>query len=435
MMLGSCTKFLDAKPNKQLVVPQTLQDLQSLADNVSVLNGSDPSVLEISADSYYITSSDFAAGTVNDRNNYLWDGTATYYNNWFNPYKSILYANLILENLPRVNTHTNDSVYNTLKGGALFFRSWYFFSAAQLYALPYTSVNAAKPGIPLRLTAGVDTRSVRATVAETYQRIVADLKEAVSILPINTGYKTRPNKIAAYAALARVYLAMEEYALAGLYADSVIQRYNTLLDYNKVNATAAIPFEALHSEIIFHCMSQGAGILSPSRCKVDSTLVSLYDGDDLRRNIYFQNNNNGTFGFKGSYSGTLYGTFFTGLATDEMYLIRAEAFARNGKAGNAINDLNTLLVNRYKNGTFRSIIVTTADDALQKVLTERKKELLFRGTRWSDLRRLNRDTKFAITLKRIVDNQTYFLLPDDKRYVLLIPQEVIELTGISQNER
>ena len=73
--------------------------------------------------------------------------------------------------------------------------------------------------------------------------------------------------------------------------------------------------------------------------------------------------------------------------------------------------------------------------ALAKVLTERRKELLMRGLRWTDLRRLNRDSRFAVTLSRTVQGQEYLLPPGDPRYTLLIPNEVIVNSGIAQNSR
>jgi len=78
---------------------------------------------------------------------------------------------------------------------------------------------------------------------------------------------------------------------------------------------------------------------------------------------------------------------------------------------------------------------SSANDALVKVLTERRKELLMRGTRWTDLRRLNKDTQFAKTLSRTVVGATHTLPPNDPRYTLLIPQEVITNSALEQNNR
>src|SRR5690606_16588623 len=116
---------------------------------------------------------------------------------------------------------------------------------------------------------------------------------------------------------------------------------------------------------------------------------------------------------------------FAGLATDEVYLIRAEIAARLGNTEQALNDLNRLKAARWeKNVAFQPYTANTQDEALSYVLQERKKELLFRGLRWSDLRRLNVEG-FLITLERRIGNQIYQLIPNDLRYVYPIPNEVI----------
>lgn len=81
------------------------------------------------------------------------------------------------------------------------------------------------------------------------------------------------------------------------------------------------------------------------------------------------------------------------------------------------------------------MISNDATEVLRLVLNERRKELAFRGIRWSDLRRLNKDERFAVTLSRTLNGQTYQLSPNDKRYVIPIDEQEIRLSGIEQNER
>jgi hypothetical protein len=98
-------------------------------------------------------------------------------------------------------------------------------------------------------------------------------------------------------------------------------------------------------------------------------------------------------------------------------------------------DLNALLIKRWKTGTFIPFTATNADDALAKILDERRKELVLRGTRWMDLRRLNKDSRFAKTVLRKLYGITYLLPPNDNRYTFYIPQSVIDISGIQQNQR
>ena len=125
-------------------------------------------------------------------------------------------------------------------------------------------------------------------------------------------------------------------------------------------------------------------------------------------------------------------SFFTGVAVDELYLIRAEAYARLNNTTAALIDLNTLLESRWKTGTFNPVTASDANEVLKKILLERRKELLFRDSRWSDIKRLNK-LQAGITLKRILNNQTYVLTPGSPAFAIPIPQKVIDMTGMPQN--
>jgi hypothetical protein len=118
-----------------------------------------------------------------------------------------------------------------------------------------------------------------------------------------------------------------------------------------------------------------------------------------------------------------------------MYLIRAECFEREGNKEKALLDLNTLLKQRWQTGTFIPFTANSNDDVLTLILGERRKELTCRNMRWFDIRRLNAEGKYTITLTRIENGQTFSLPPNDPRYTFLIPPAVIFISGIAQNSR
>lgn len=443
--LNACKKFLDLKPDQSLYVPSTLTDCQALLDDYSIMNSLYPGIGEGASDSYFFTDASWnTIASKEERNNYIWaaDGLHTT-PMWQGPYSIILNSNLVLQVLGKI-TPTDEVEYNRIKGSALFFRGFALYNIVSLFSKPYDPTTAAmSPGVPVRLSPDIDIVYGRGTVKQTYDQIIQDLKSAVDLLPETSIRKSRPNKIAAYAALSRIYLAMRDYTNAGIYADLCLQKYSTLMNYYTLNAAATIPFQQFNAEVIFASVLLKPLSLSQTAAKITkTTLYDLYEDNDIRKTIFFRTNtgtSTGTFAFKGSYEGSTL-TLFCGLATDEIYLIRSECFARAGKTAEALKDLNDLLRTRWKLDSFGETTYTdytaaTAADALDIILTERKKELIFRGIRWTDLRRLNSEPKFAVTLTRTVNSVVYSLPPNDPRYTLLIPQEVINNTGIPQNER
>jgi hypothetical protein len=147
----------------------------------------------------------------------------------------------------------------------------------------------------------------------------------------------------------------------------------------------------------------------------------------------FKSNANGSIGFKGNYTGLINASLFTGVATNELYLIKAETAARNGNSAEALQNLNTLLSTRWLSGTFVAYTITDPQQLLSIILQERRKELLFRTLRWTDLRRLNKEAGYSKTLTRNVNGTTYSLAPGSLRYVFEIDQNAVNISGLTQN--
>jgi starch-binding outer membrane protein, SusD/RagB family len=430
----SCKKYLDVKPDEAQAVPSTLEDLQALLNSYNSINVNYPGLLVIASDEYYLPTATYGSRNVNDRNNYIWDANATFLNAWRFPYQIVYYSNVVLQELPKIQVNDNNiEIYNSIKGQALFLRSFAFYHLAQLYCQPYSSTANTDLGIPLRLVPDIGEKSTRSTVEETYNRIITDFKEAIELLPETVPVSSRPNRAAAYGALARTYLSMRDYENAGKNADLCLKQYGTLMDYTTLNQSAPKPIARFNSETIFHSIM--AILTVPNAAAlIDTTLYQSYSSNDLRKTIFFTTASGG-FSFKGSYDGTGNAfTSFCGIATDEMYLTRAECSARAGLKDSSMNDLNRLLKTRWKTNTYVPFIASSPQDALSKILLERKKELIFRGLRWSDLRRLNLEGA-NISLKRIVNGTSYVLPPSDPRWVMLIPLEVTSVTDMQQNPR
>jgi hypothetical protein len=116
-------------------------------------------------------------------------------------------------------------------------RALSYYSLLQLYARPFWDGNGSKPGVPMRLkgnTGSDDYAKARATVAEVYTQILADLDYAETNLP--STYSTalnntiRAHKNTAIALKTRVYLSMGRYS-------------NVITEANKIVSSAA-PYTA-----------------------------------------------------------------------------------------------------------------------------------------------------------------------------------------------
>lgn len=312
-------------------------------------------------------------------------------------------------------------------GMAYFLRAHAFLQVATLWCKLYNEGTASTDlGIPLRLNTDFNEPSKRSSVQQTYTQILEDLKKAATLLPRSQIALVRPGKYAAYGLMARTYLYMADYQNAYLYADSCLEAQSGLMDYNNLDPTERYPFPRFNIEYLFFCNNS----YEIQRATIDSNLYRSYNDNDLRKTLFFKSLGNGTFGYRGSYFHN--GSCFTGLATDGIYLIRAECEARLGKITPAMKDLNTLLRTRWKTGTFTNYTAANQKDALDIILQERRKELVVRSLRWMDVRRMNKEGR-GITLKKTINNQVYLLPPNDPGYVIPIPDDVIRLSGMQQN--
>jgi tetratricopeptide (TPR) repeat protein len=429
--------FLDIKPDKKLVVPSTLDDMQALLDYFDVHNSNLPGMGELSSDDYYILYDRWnTLSSPYMKNGYvwakeIWEGSSSI--DWNNRYKQIFYANYVLEGLEKTKRDDDPDYYDRLKGTALFHRAHAFYQLAQEFCAPYDKSDSNDGyGLPLRLTSDLNVHTDRATVKETYERIVTDLLDALKLLPENDTYKTRPVKAAANALLSRVYLTMQEYDKALTYAEAALGADYELINFNTLKTSAAFPMEQFNREVIFHSQMTRYTPLTNSRLITDSTLYRSYVNDDIRKAAWFIPLSGG-YTFKGSYCGSL--QIFNGLAIDECYLAKAECLARKGSVAEAISTLNKLLVTRYKTGSYTPVSVSNQQQALAIILKERRKELLFRGIRWTDLRRLNLEASTATTIYRNLNGTVYKLEPNSPNYTLPIADDVIQLSNIPQNIR
>lgn len=436
----SCNKFLDKKPDIKMVIPRSIDDATLLLNDYIIMNTGYTLWGELGTDDYYVTQARWeSTSNLDQRNAYIWaDEPYVDIVQWQRPYKAVYYANQVLDILSKVNQQTDVEAYRRNLGGAHFFRAFAFQVMTEVHCPAYVAgTAAAEQGIPIRLNPAIEEKSTRASLEVTYDQIIADFNVAVRYLPVVETVRGRPSKSVAYAGLARAYLNMSRFDEAYLYADSCLQLSPDLLDYNILRAADALPLPRFNVEVLFPAMSANLGIMGATNALMDTDLYQSYDANDLRKVIFFRTNSNpaNSFYFKGSYDQTS-AQMFMGITTSEIYLIKSEAACRIGKLGEARDLLNILLQHRWKNDiAYPTVAESNPDALLHIILKERRKELLFRGRRWADLKRLNLDSRFRKTLQRQLGDASYTLEPNSAKYAYRLPETLIRVAGIPQNKR
>ena len=439
-LTGCNPDFLDLKRDKSQVIPQSLKDLDALLNDYATINvGAGKSLGTIAAGEFYVEDNTWnLASSELQKLAYNWsDGILNVEENvpdWNNAYKRILYANLILERLDQMQASDQNADYNRIKGSALFIRSDAFFSLAQQFAAPLDIPEWDRFGIPLKLESDINLMTTRSTVTQTYNQITKDLLSAVDLLPGRSEDVYSPNKVAAYMLLMRCYMQLGDFEKSLDCAIKARDIGGVLLDYNTVSGTKAYPFPTYgkgNSEIIYLDGSNSSNFFSKTKTLIPIELYNSYDDNDLRKKLFFEKDAKGNILYKGSYLGNA--TYFVGYAWDELLLNEAECAIRLGRSDQGVNVLNELLSKRFITGKAQPIANVSQQQALELVLLERQKELFFRGIRWYDLRRLNREQDHVVILQRKVNGQEYKLLPNSARYIFPIPKDVMLKSNIKQN--
>ncbi len=352
--------------------------------------------------------------------------TSSYQLPWEVYYEWIMNANMILEALEQVNESDKGSeLYKQCKGEALCFRGYCHWILVQMYGERYDKNGQnSGPGVPYRLSSGTDDLA-RSSVKECYDNIVKDLDEAVANLKGIT-LKVNDYNHCSYAVAcglrARVALTMQDYATAANYADLAIQAAEA--DGGKlmtVEQAAKCPTEPIFpnittetGEAMWAAMTQddqtvyfysfyaymswnfSSTAIRTYGKSISSTTYEAMSETDVRRSWFIPK----TSDIKvpaSNYKKFPYANHkFTARATSnavgdyafmrlsEMYLMKAEAQARNNDAGAAAT-FTAFQVNRDP----EYVAPTSLDALLEDIMASRRVELWGEGFRWLDLKRLN----------------------------------------------
>jgi hypothetical protein len=344
---------------------------------------------------------------------------------WGHGYYFIYLANAIIEGLED-SKGISPSLITQLKGEAKFIRAFSHFYLVNLFG-----------DIPYITTTDYEINSVvsRSPIEEVYLKIIQDLKEAQNELQEDylSSERIRPNKWAATAMLARVYLYRKDWLNAEIESTNIIENssiYN-LVDiqgvflqnsmeaiwqlkpdgYNTLQGNGFVPIGIpfLFNILKFSSLSEG--------------LLRSFEENDARMTNWINSITvNGVthyypFKYKVRFSSEPPAQEYSiVLRLGEQYLIRAEARAMQNQLPAAISDLDSI-----RSRAELPLIVNTnpsiiKEDLLLAIEQERRIELFTEyGHRWFDLKRTNRATAILSLVKpEWKSSDTLFPIPESE---------------------
>ncbi len=196
---------------------------------------------------------------------------------WFICYKMIYAAN---SNISGLTEDTPQS--KQLKGENYFLRAFFHFTLCTLFAKPYSFDDGASPGVVMRM--GTDySETKRSTVAECYQYIEDDLKEAIRLMDPanrrNKGDNGYASKEAAHALLGRLYLYKGDW-------DACIEQCSAILGDNPgshlENELTTLYSTAPSNKEVIWCVDITDNDIA--RMPPKGNLASMYDSPDGTQN-------------------------------------------------------------------------------------------------------------------------------------------------------
>lgn len=346
-------------------------------------------------------------------------------------YKTIYLANLVLDEV--MGSDGEKSEKDQLYAEALVHRAFSNLMLVNQYGKHYNPASANSDlGIYLRKGISLEENDLsRNSVAEVYESVESDLMEALELnLPDQPEINHRPSKAAVYGILSRMYLYMNNITDALKYADMSIALQGDLRDYNVQGGALR---SDLNQEVILHKTNHPWSSL----LVLNPELQMKYNPANLRFGTMFMP------GFFVQITEMLYVEHLfvgesgeVGITLPEMFYTKAECLARQNKANEAIDVVNTVRKTRIMTSAYADLSAADADEALTIVKEERRKELVFRGLRWFDLKRYNQFDNASISVTHTLLGQDYTLEPNANKWALPIARKyILKNPEIQQNPR
>lgn len=356
-------------------------------------------------------------------NNELTPANAQVKNIWGSAYKSIYYANAVLQGLQN-STDVTAATKTQLAGECKLIRAFCYFYLVNFFG-----------DVPLTMTTDYAANTVvsRTGANEIYKLILSDLSEARASLSdtYTGGDKGRPNRWAATALLARAYLYRQDWTNAEAMSTEILN--NGL--FTPLQSPQAV-FLKNSKEAIWQLAPTNGALQETRQMRPAGTSPQVYlntglingiEPGDLRRQKWVDSITlqSVKYYYPGKYKNTSTAVteYYTLLRAGEQYLIRAEARANLNNLAGALSDINAV---RTRAGLNSLSVALNQAQALSAIEQERRIELFAEWAhRWLDLKRTGRATALLGPLKAAWQ-------PTDVLYP--VPQDEILLnTNLTQN--
>jgi len=431
LLLNSCRDYVEVEQVGNNRILKYTSDYRGLANNYESMTGSGGIYLLANADAEFPVT--YQNGVSNFWSNaYTWQekiyDPSQGDSDWNSLYKAVYYSNVIIDGVMS-SEKGSDAEKKEIYAEAFVHRAFAYLQLVNTYGPQFDPKSAnSEKAVPLLLKPELFSSLEPSTVGQVYDQIISDLQSALANdIQDTPDFNVLPSKRAVYALLARTYLYMGSYQLSLDNAQKALAMQNGLIDLKTFASGFSYPVLIENPEVIFSKTLLLAYVGAP----LSTDLLNSFGSNDLRYDYYTIAGNN----FFPAYTGRGFGIsrysytngINVGVSVPEMYLISAECYARLGQTQEAVDNLNILRAKRYRLGTDYEVSATTSTEALDLVLVERQKELIGRGFRWFDQRRLNLDPLYQKIYTRIFKGQTYTLEPNSKGYVFPINQNYIDL--------
>lgn len=372
---------------------------------------------------------------------------------WAYYYDLIDNANIILANIDNASDATlpaNVPKVQFLKAQALTYRAFSFYQLVQLYADRYIIGGTnSHLGIPLVIQPTM-VGLPRSTVAEVYTQINADLDAAIALFTSSTTKRLNESEInlrVTHGIKARVALTTGQYTTAEAMAVvartgfSLISTTNYGYGWNKASGNPEWMWGAVlideqqtsYASFFSHIDPYFGGYATLGNHKLASTAIFNYmSATDERKKTFKTIAGKPRVGMKFTGNGGFDNTKSSGWTDDylymkagEMYLIQAEAIARQGGRDAEAQTALFNLVSKRDPSYLKSVL--TGGPLLQEILMQRRCELWGDGFRFFDLKRLNLDLNRAgLGHTTSLWNAAGFFAAGDKNFTFLIPKQEID---------